>query len=206
MHITSAEFIALNNKRKASFYAGKDKKANHHDFCALITQTLKNDLHVELSTEDVAMLVYEFHRVARGYARLYPGVFETLSQLRDRYTLSVVSYTQGCWTQPELKELGIEPLFSHFIYTSDLGFHKESSGFYKKCLEIVGEKAEDCVMIGDNYKDDVLIPQKLGIKTIWVKNPVTVAHYTHLFNHEPKNMIRIEEFNKLPEVVEQVFA
>lgn len=51
---------------------------------------------------------------------------------------------------------------------------------------------------------DVLIPQKLGIKTVWVKNPLTAYQFTHLFEREPKDMINLEEFVKLPEVIERI--
>ena len=70
---------------------------------------------------------------------------------------------------------------------------------------MVGKRAEDCVMIGDNYDVDVIIPQKLGIKAIWVKNPLTAPRYVHLFDKEPKDMVNLKEFFKLPEVIERVF-
>lgn len=205
VRITPVEFLALNDKRRADFYAGKDKKIYHHNLCKLVMGVLCEDLGINISEEEVCLLLSEYHKIARGYARLYPGVVETLAELEKYYTLAVASYTQGCYTQPELRELGIEKFFSHFMYTSDIGFHKASPEFYKRCLEIVGQRAEDCVMIGDNYDVDVLVPKKLGMKTIWIKNPVTASQYTHLFGQEPKNMIKLESFEKLPEVIEGIF-
>lgn len=206
IRISPAELIEFNRKQQESFYAGKDKKIQHHNFCKILGQVLKDDLGVELPEEKVCSLIYEYHKIARGYARLYPGVIETLTRLKEKYTLSVASYTQGCFTKFELKELGIDKYFSHFVYTSDIGFHKASPAFYEKCLEIVGKKTEDCVMIGDNYDVDVLVPQTLGMKAIWVKNPLTASQYTHLFGQEPKDMVDLKEFTELPEVIEKVFG
>ena len=203
--ITPTELMELNDKRRANFYIGKNEKVNHHNFCEIMELVLKEDLGVEVPQEEICSLIYEYHKIARGHSRLYAGVAETLERLSKEYTLSTASYTQGCFTQPELKELGIEKFFSYFVYTSDIGFRKASPQFYEQCLKIVGKNAEDCVMVGDNYDVDFLIPQELGIKAIWVKNPLTASQYTHLFDKEPKDTINLEEFLKLPEAIERIF-
>ena len=205
-HITSSELLELSGQRKAIFYIGKDKNIRHHNFCEIMTKVFHDDLGLNIPQDKVCSLIYEYHRTARGFARLYPQVYETLAQLSEKYTLSTASYTQRCFTQPELEELGIEKFFSHFVYTSDIGFHKQSPRFYQQCLGIVGKSAKDCVMVGDNYDADILVPQKLGLKTIWVKNPITANQYSCLVSKEPKNMIDIDEFARLPEVVRKIFA
>ena len=131
--ITPAELTDLNDKQRANFYIGKDKKVNHHNFCQIMMWVLKEDLGVEVPQEKICSLIYEYHKIARGYSRLYSGVAETLEQLSKEYILSTASYTQGCFTQPELRELGIEKFFSYFVYTSNIGFHKASLQFYEEC-------------------------------------------------------------------------
>ena len=203
--IQSAELIELNKKQQGEFYIGKDKKIQHHNFCKILGKILRESFGIELPEEKICSLIYEYHKIARGYAYLYPNVAETLAKLKERYILSVASYTQGCFTKSELIELGIDKYFSYFVYTSDIGFHKASPKFYEQCLEITETKAESCVMVGDNYDVDILIPQKLGLKTVWVKNPLTAYLYTHLFEQKPKDMINLAEFAKLPEVIERIF-
>ncbi|OHA12826.1 MAG: hypothetical protein A3G49_03950 [Candidatus Sungbacteria bacterium RIFCSPLOWO2_12_FULL_41_11] len=203
--VESAELIELNKKQQENFYIGKDKKIQHHNFCKILGKILRESFGVELPEEKVCSLIYEYHKIARGYVRLYPDVAETLAQLKEKYILSVASYTQGCFTKSELIELGIDKYFSYFVYTSDIGFHKASPKFYEQCLEVTGTKAENCAMVGDNYDVDILIPQKLGLKTVWVKNPLTAHQYTHLFEQEPKDMINLAEFAKLPEVIGRIF-
>src|SRR3989338_10641253 len=202
--VESAELIELNTKEQENFYIGKDKKIQHHNFCKIFGRILHDNFGVELPEEKICSLIYEYHKIARGYARLYPDVAETLARLKEKYILSIASYTQGCFTKSELIELGIEKYFSYFVYTSDIGFHKASPKFYEQCLKIVGKNAEDCVMIGDNYDVDILVPQKLGLKTVWIKNPLTAHQYTHLFEQEPKDMINLAEFVKLPEAIERI--
>lgn len=203
--INSAELIELSRKQQENFYIGKDKKIQHHNFCSIFGEILNDRFGVKVPGEKVCSVIYEYHKIARGYARLYPDVAETLARLKEAYTLAVASYTQGCFTKLELGELGLDKYFSYSVYTSDIGLHKASPKFYERCLKIIGERAENCVMIGDNYDVDILIPQKLGIKAIWVKNPLTAPQYTHLFHQEPKDMINLAEFAKLPEVIERIF-
>lgn len=205
IRVGGVELSEFNKKRRANFYAGKDKEVYHHNAGDILAQVLKDDLGVELPEEKVCSLLFEYHKIARGYARLYPGVAETLAKLQEKNTLSIASYTQRCYTQFELKELGIDKFFSYFVYSSDICFRKTSPQFYERCLEIIGKKAEDCMMIGDNYDADVLVPQRLGMSTIWIKNPLTVGQYTHLFDQEPKDMIDLQEFVRLPEMIDEIW-
>jgi len=203
--IGASDFINLLEKRKADFYSDKDKTIHHHNFRVLISEVLEKDLKNKLSEDEVSFLIYEYRKISRGYAKLYPKVAETLAKLSEKYILSIASYTQGSFTQPELKELGIEKYFSYFVFSSDIGFRKESSEFYKKCLEIVGKNSADCVMVGDNYREDVSVPSQLGINTIWIKNPETHSKHSDLPTTEAKGVIDLQEFDKLPEVIDGIF-
>ena len=111
--ITSAELTNLNDKQRANFYIGKDKKMNHHNFYQIMMSVLKDDLGVDIPQEEICSLIYEYHKIARGYARLYPDVAGTLARLKEKYTLSVASYTQGCFTKSELIELDIDKYSLH---------------------------------------------------------------------------------------------
>lgn len=51
-----------------------------------------------------------------------------------------------------------------------------SDSFYKKCIEISGVEADECVMIGDNKLEDMYMANKNGMKTVWIKNPVTLSN------------------------------
>ena len=204
--ISGLELQKLYTKRRDDFYSDKNKEIYHHNLLKITSDVLQKDLEIKLSKKEVLELIYIYRKASRGHLNLYPGVFDMLSLLSQKYILSTASHTQGSFTQVELKELNIENFFSYFVYSSEIGFRKESTEFYNRALEIVRRKAEDCVMIGDNYDGDILVPEKLGIKAIWVKNPITASQYSHLLDREPKYMINLGEFVKLPEVVEQVFG
>lgn len=200
INTSGSDFVSFLDQRKADFYNDKDKAIYHHDLRAIIAEVLEKDLKHSLSSEVVSSLIYEYRKVSRGYAKLHhPKVIEVLAALAEKYTLSIASYTQSSFTKLELEELGIAKYFSYFVFSSDIGFRKESDEFYKKCLQTAGKSAEDCVMVGDNYKEDILIPSQLGINTIWLKNPGV-----DLPTVEAKAVVNFEEFDKLPEVVDEI--
>ena len=201
--INGLEFQKLYIKRRDDFYSNRSKEIFHHNLLKITSDVLKEDLRLELSKEEIIELIYVFRKASRGYLHLYPGVFNTLSHLSKEYTLSTASYTQGSFTQIELHELNIEKFFSHFIYSSDVGYRKNSVEFYKQALEIVGKEAVDCMMIGDDYDVDILVPQQLGIRSIWLKNPITSSQ--HLMKKDHPNTFYLENFGKLPGLIKNEF-
>lgn len=201
MIVSASDFVHFLDQRKADFYAEKNKAIYHHNLLLLISEVIEKDLKYRISSEEIADLIYEYRKISRGYLRLYPKVAETLARLSEKYILSIASYTQGSFTQPELKELGIEKYFSYFVFSSDIGFRKESTEFYKKCLQVVGKDPADCVMVGDNYREDVSIPSQLGINTVWIKNPDTHSEHSNLPDVEVSGAIDLQEFDRLPEVI-----
>lgn len=83
------------------------------------------------------------------------------------------------------------------MYSSDIGLRKESPDFYKHALKVVGRTAEECVMVGDNYDVDVLVPKQFGIRSVWIKNPITSSRYP--MEKDPPNTLNLESLAKLPE-------
>ena len=199
--VSASDFVRFLDQRKADFYTEKDKAIFHHNLLLLVSEVIEKDLKSKISSEEIADLIYEYRKISRGYLQLYPKVAETLARLSEKYILSIASYTQSSFTQPELRELGIKKYFSFFVFSSDIGFRKESTEFYKKCLQIVGKDPADCVMVGDNYSEDVSAPSRLGINTVWIKNPETYSKHSNLPTAEADGVVDLQEFDRLPEVI-----
>jgi len=201
INVSALDLVSFINQRKANFYSEKDKIIYHHNLKSIITEVLEKDLKHSLPDEVISSLIYEFRKVSRGYVKLHhQNLLEVLGTLASKYTPAIASYTQSSFTKLELEELGIAKYFSYFIFSSDIGFRKESIEFYKKCLEIVGKEPEDCVMVGDNYREDIEIPTQLGISTVWLKNPGVNPPST-----AAKASVSLEEFAKLPEVIDRTW-
>ena len=199
-----SDFLSLLTTYKTDFYVRKDREYYHHNLLDLVLTVLTDDFELSFTKQKVAELIYEYRKISRGSATLYRGVEETLSRLAKRYTLALASYTQSSFTKPELEELGIEKYFSHFIFSSDIGLRKTSVEFYNRCLNVVGKSSNDCIMVGDNYDTDVLVPKGLGIKTVWVENPFIDFQCVPTPNERPRNTVNLREFGKLEEVIKRM--
>lgn len=182
------EFLLKNNVEEAvantfqsnyeslrdAFYVRHDKKTEHHDFKRILAETFKNFYSLEVDERALLDLIWQYRILVRGDTKIYPNVKETLEILSKEYTMFIASYTQASYSFLELEQFGVKDYFSGFVFSSDIGYKKMSDTFYKKCVEASGTEAENCVMIGDNRLEDIYMAHKNGMKTIWVKNPVTM--------------------------------
>src|SRR3989344_6592823 len=202
LKVSPEDLKSAYEKEKDSFYSGRDIKIYHHNLCKLVPKVLKEQFNLSLSQKELISLIYEYRKAAVGDTRIFPGVYETLKKLKGRYTLATASHTQGCFTQIELEKLDIAKFFSLFFYTSDIGFRKDTRRFYDYCLAETGNLASECVMVGDNYDVDVLVPEEVGIKSVWIINPQTSNR--HKVDSMPKYSLNIGELEKLPDLIEAI--
>lgn len=201
LRISTKDLISLLDQRKADFYAKNDKMFYHHDLSAILSEIFRNDLGHPMPHNDLIALIYEYRKLSRGYLELHhPSIPSILELLYGKYTLAIVSHTQGSFTRLELNELGIARYLSYFVFSSDIGLRKESPDFYKKCLDVSGKSPSDVMMIGDNPREDVEIPARLGINTIWLNNS-DIGLET---GSGPS--ICLKDFDKLPELIDDIFA
>lgn len=182
------------------FYLNHDKKTEHHDFKKLLTQTFNKFYNVNIEDKVLSELIWQYRILVRGETKLYPGIKETLEMLSKEYKMFLASYTQSCYSILELEELGIKSYFTDFVFSSDIGYKKMSDNFYKKCIEVSGVEASDCVMIGDNRLEDMFMANKNGMKTIWIKNPVTMNNQKDIEIKYDKEL-DLKDFNTLAELL-----
>lgn len=92
---------------------------------------------------------------------------ETLDYLYKKYELFVYSnyFTEDIAKRVE--NLGLSKYFKE-VFGADIFGSKEFASSYQKILDKMGWNPEECVMIGDSKKRDILQPRKLGMKAILV--------------------------------------
>lgn len=62
----------------------------------------------------------------------------------------------------------IDVEFEHIVISQELGDAKPSLGFYKQAFEIIGEKPENILYIGDSLKLDIIPAGKLGVHGVLI--------------------------------------
>lgn len=90
---------------------------------------------------------------------------ETIKYLATKYDLYVVT---NWFTETQKKRLENVGILSYFkgVYGSDKNYLKPNP----KCFDIILKdyQCSDCIYVGDNLQNDVLLPLSLGMRAIWV--------------------------------------
>ena len=97
--------------------------------------------------------------------RLYPDAAEAVIKAKENGLKTAIVTTIAYF---QFKE-AIQPIKSYidFVMTGyEAKCDKSNPRMYRKILEILRVKPEEAVMIGDNIPIDIILPKKLGIKTI----------------------------------------
>ncbi|MFC1644777.1 HAD family hydrolase [Patescibacteria group bacterium] len=179
-----------------------EKKLRHHSIYNSVNAVFLN-YDIKIGRDELLDLIWEFRQVYVSDLGLYPGVKDMLHELSKKYILSTASYAQSFSTRNELKKLGIDQYFSHFIFSSDIGYRKTSQRFFEICLQETSSNSEECLMIGDNYLQDVVTPKKAGLKAILVKNPLTDGKNV-INDVEPDGVVELKDILTLPSVIRSI--
>lgn len=132
-------------------------------------------------TSDADMLGVNAAQVFRisstEYLRLYPGVLEALSFLRERgFRLWLLSNAQAVFTAYELRHLGLGPQFDGVYLSSDYGCRKPDVRFFNALLHEHQLDPNRCLMIGNDRETDIAGAQAAGLATLYMHTELTPSH------------------------------
>lgn len=110
-----------------------------------------------------------FRSLSLCHIRLFEGVPELFMRLKDAgKKCYLLSNAQRTFTEAEMKLLGIYESFDGILYSSDAGVKKPSVIFYHALFQKYHLQKEASVMIGNEYRADVLGACQYGIDSIHV--------------------------------------
>lgn len=124
---------------------------------------------------------------------LYPDVLPTLTLLRDKYRLGLV--TNGN-TYPE--RCGLPGRFAFTIFAQDYEVQKPQPEFYERVLFETNTQPHEIIHVGDSLHNDVGGAQAVGIRAIWI-NRLQSQNATNI-----QPFAEIASLRELPEVLAQV--
>ncbi|MCZ8344162.1 MAG: HAD-IA family hydrolase [Leptospira sp.] len=97
-------------------------------------------------------------------------LFPRLVQISEREPVFLVT-NETLRTQLLKLQNFFPPEFRYQLITSEeVGFEKPSTEFFSYVLRKVDAKREDCLMVGDNWEDDILGAAKHGITAVHLKS------------------------------------
>lgn len=123
--------------------------------------------------EDLIKQLISIYRDHRPAITLPADSKTVLEQLKDTYTLALL--TDGFLPAQKFKveALGIAPFFASIIYTEELGRDcwKPSTAGFEKILAELHITASQAVYVADNAAKDFIAPNRLGMTTIQITRP-----------------------------------
>ena len=115
-----------------------------------------------------------FRIASTDYIRLYPGVTEALTALREKgYRLWLLSNAQRVFTAFELNHLGLAPYFDGIYISSDYSCRKPDIRFFRALLEEQKLDVDRCLMIGNDLDTDIAGAKNAGLATLYMHTNLT---------------------------------
>jgi FMN phosphatase YigB (HAD superfamily) len=105
------------------------------------------------------------------YVEVVNGAEEALKSLCGKFTCCLASNagdSDATLMGLALQRTNIRKYFQYLFTSKELGTKKPNPDFYKKILDILNFKSQECVAVGNDYEKDIVPAGIFGIKTIWL--------------------------------------
>lgn len=129
------------------------------------------------SAEFGETLAAKFIEERKNSPFVYDETFSVLERLKGNYTL--VLLTNG---SPSLQKTKlaitpeIEPFFEQIVISGAFGKGKPDPSIFEHVLQLIGNTAEQAVMIGDNLMTDILGASRVGMRSVWINRENKPKH------------------------------
>lgn len=132
-------------------------------------ESLYKQKGASVSTDTVLDAAVFFRTLSLRHLRLYPDAKKVLRTLRERGNgVYLLSNAQAAFTVPELKTLGLIPLFDGIVLSSNVGVKKPDKSIFFHMLNKYGIHSEDCLMIGNDEEADIIGARSVGMAACYI--------------------------------------
>jgi putative hydrolase of the HAD superfamily len=171
--------------RKAALNAMIDAglPLSHDDAYTLLREIIKEkgsnyDRHLNVLTKRVfgeekplliAIGMITYHNVKFALLRLFPETMSTLIHLKAHsYHLGVISNGLTIKQYEKLVRLGLHHFFDSVVTSQQANVEKPDIAIFEMAMEKMGCKAENSIMIGNSFSDDILGAINAGMSAVYL--------------------------------------
>ena len=119
---------------------------------------------------------------------LYPDAKEVLRELRQKYKLGIIA-NQDYGTEKRLINFGIRQYIDLVIASAEEGVEKPDLRIFQLALDRADCKPEEAVMVGDRLDNDIAPANKIGMKTVWIKQGYGGLSKPHSEEEQPDHTV-----------------
>jgi len=148
----------------------KEKGSNYDRHFNILTKKVMGEEKPLL----IALGMITYHNVKFALLRLFPDTMSTLIYLKKRdYQMGVISNGLTIKQWEKLIRLGLYHFFNEVVTSQEAGSEKPDREIFQLALERMECKAEESVMVGNKFSEDILGATKAGMSAILVNSELT---------------------------------
>lgn len=102
---------------------------------------------------------------------LFPDALPALQALRPVCRLGLVSDSQRAFLEPEMRLLGLTPLFDARVLSCDFGFRKPDPRLFRVALAALDVAPSEALYVGDHPYRDICGPRQVGVRAALLRRP-----------------------------------
>ena len=99
---------------------------------------------------------------------VYPEAKDCLRSISKRYKIGVIA-NQNPGSKERLERIGLLKYIDLVIASAEEGVAKPDLRLFQIALERANCKPEEAVMVGDRIDNDIIPANKIGMKTVWIR-------------------------------------
>jgi len=131
-------------------------------------------LGVPLEPEAVNAVATAYRSGYMTSRRALAGAAALLTAVRRHARIVIVTNNLLDEQQDKLQYCGLAPLVDALVASEDVGVSKPDPGIFRIALERAGVPADQAVMVGDSWANDIAGARGAGIRAVWF-NPDRLA-------------------------------
>jgi putative hydrolase of the HAD superfamily len=158
------ERYTLNNHQLwADYHLGKISKQVLRE-----TRFAKTFIDLGVSAEHIPhQFEDDYVAICPTKTNLFPHAHQTLSYLKDKYTLHVISNGFKESTEMKISNNGLDVYFEQVIISEVVGVNKPDRAIFEHALNLAKADVSASIMIGDSIEADIRGAQDYGMKAIY---------------------------------------
>ncbi len=142
-------------------------------FAYPLQQTSETTLSEQEINDLATKIGDKFCQLTTDYFSLMPYAAEVIPRLAEHYPLTLISNGFIEVQYQKINNSGLRPFFQHIVLSEEVGIQKPQSQIFRIALEQNGINADEAVMVGDSYFNDIAGAKAVGIDQIWIKDTAT---------------------------------
>lgn len=148
----------------------KEKGSNYDKHFNILTKRVFGEEKPLL----IALGMITYHNVKFALLRLFPDTMSTLIYLKSKeYQLGVISNGITIKQWEKLIRLGLHHFFDQVVTSQEAGVEKPHEQIFQVALDRMGCKAQNSIMIGNKFSEDIFGAINMGMSAILVNSELT---------------------------------